>query len=257
MIAVSIVSHGHGSMVEKLIEALFECPEVRQIIVIRNVPEPLGIIRDDRVLMIDNVAPKGFGANHNAAFSSCKQPFFCPLNPDIELPENPFPYLLECIVRSGAALVAPLIVSPGGSIEDSMRQFPTLRLLLSKALGGADGRYEIAAGQPDFCPEWVAGMFMLFRSEDFARLNGFDESFFLYYEDVDICVRTWQQGLKLTACPRVNVIHDARRDSRRSWRHMRWHLASMGRYFWKHWGRLPQIAQIISGRDFELRNKAK
>ena len=257
MIAVSIVSHGHGSMVEKLIEALFDCPEVRQIIVTRNVPELLNITTDDRVLLIDNVAQKGFGANHNAAFSLCEQHFFCPLNPDIELPENPFPYLLECIARSGAALAAPLIVSPSGGIEDSMRQFPTLRLLLSKALGGADGRYEIPAGQPDICPEWVAGMFMLFRSEDFARLNGFDESFFLYYEDVDICVRIWQQGLKVTACPRVSVIHDARRDSRHSWRHMRWHLASMGRYFWKHWGRLPQVAQIISGRVLELRNKAK
>ena len=244
-------------MVETLIGVLLGCPEVRQVIVTRNVPESLDLPGDDRVVLIENVVPKGFGANHNAAFALCGQPFFCPLNPDIELPENPFPYLLECIARSSAALAAPLIVSPSGSIEDSMRQFPTLRLLLSKALGGADGRYEIPAGQPDICPEWVAGMFMLFRSEDFARLNGFDESFFLYYEDVDICVRIWQQGLKVTACPRVSVIHDARRDSRRSWRHMRWHLASMGRYFWKHWGRLPQVARTISGRDLKLRNKAK
>ncbi len=242
MIAVSIVSHGHGAMVEKLIGALLDCPEVRQIIVTHNVPELLSIDGNDRVMLIDNAAPKGFGANHNAAFSFCEQPFFCPLNPDIELPENPFPYLLKCIAQSGAALVAPLIVSPDGSIEDSVRRFPTLRLLLSKALGGADGRYEMLAGQPDFCPEWVAGMFMLFCSEDFARLNGFDESYFLYYEDVDICVRVWQHGLRVTVCPRVRVIHDARRDSRRNLRHMRWHVASMSRYFWKHWGRLPQVA---------------
>lgn len=242
VIAVSVVSHGHGQMVARLIEALLGCPEVGQIIVTRNIPERLTIAENDRVLLIDNAVPKGFGANHNAAFASCSQPFFCPLNPDVGLWKNPFPDLLKCAARNGAALVAPMVVSPGGNVEDSARHFPTLGTLLAKALGWQDGRYdEMRAGQPDFFPEWVAGMLMLFRSEDFARLTGFDEDFFLYYEDVDICARLWRQGLKLVACPSVSVIHDARRDSRHSLRHMRWHLASMARYFWKHLGRLPKV----------------
>ena len=249
MIAVSIVSHGHGRMVEKLIGALLDCPEVRQIIITRNIPELLEIVGNDRVLLIDNVVPKGFGANHNAAFASCNQPFFCPLNPDVELLQNPFPELLKCLAQNSATLVAPMIVSPSGSIEDNARQFPTLGSLLTKAFGGQDGRYnEMRAGQPDFSPEWVAGMFMLFRSEDFARLGGFDEQFFLYYEDVDICVRVWQHGLKLVACPSISVIHDARRDSRRSFRHMRWHLASMARYFWRHSGHLPKVPDYLEKR---------
>ena len=99
----------------------------------------------------------------------------------------------------------------------------------------------MTSGQASFHPEWVAGMFMLFRSQDFARLGGFDEAFFLYYEDVDICVRAWKQGMKIVACPQVSVVHDARRDSHRSARHIRWHLASMVRYFFKHWGRLPHV----------------
>jgi len=240
VIAVSIVSHGHGAMVEELIRATLCCPEVGQVIVTLNISEPLNIVSSDRVLLIENALPKGFGANHNAAFALCQQPFFCPLNPDIAFLGNPFPELLKGIARSGAALIAPLVVSPFGGVEDSMRRFPTLRSLATKALGRYDGRYLVYAGEADFCPEWVAGMFMLFRSEVFARLNGFDERFFLYYEDVDICVRVWRQGLKVVACPRVSVVHDARRDSRRSLRHLRWHLASMGRYFWKHWGRLPR-----------------
>lgn len=84
-------------------------------------------------------------------------------------------------------------------------------------------------------------MFMLFRSQDFERLGGFDERYFLYYEDVDICVRAGQQGMRVVACPKVSVVHDARRDSRRSFKHLRWHLASMVRFFWRHWGRLPRV----------------
>lgn len=229
-------------MVESLVESLLMCPEVSQIIVTRNIPESLAFVGGDRVMLIDNTIPKGFGANHNAAFRHCSAPYFCPLNPDIALQGNPFGRLLSEIEATGASLAAPLVISPAGCIEDSMRLFPSFFSLMRKILGGADGRYPLAVGQASFHPEWVAGMFMLFRSQDFARLGGFDEDFFLYYEDVDICVRTWKQGMKITACPQVSVVHDARRDSHRSSRHLSWHLASMARYFLKHWGRLPHVA---------------
>lgn len=242
MIAVSIVSHGHGAMVERLAAALLACPEVAQLLVTRNIPEALALPADGRLQVIDNAAPKGFGANHNAAFAHCAQPFFCPLNPDIELDGNPFPALLAALERDGAALAAPLVRAPDGGVEDSIRHFPTPGGLLRKALGRGDGRYRLPADGADFHPEWVAGMFMLFRSDAYGRLGGFDEGYFLYYEDVDICVRLWRQGFKVLACPAVGVVHDARRDSRRSLRHLRWHLASMARYFRRHWGRLPEAA---------------
>ena len=240
-ISVSIVSHGHGGMVGRLVGQLLAFPEVAQIILTLNIPESLVLPDDDRVTVIGNMEPKGFGANHNAAFACCTQTFFCPLNPDIEFDRNPFPVLSAALGDQRVALVAPLVKSPDGKIEDSMRHFPTPGSLLTKAFGGSDGRYVVREGQADFAPEWVAGMFMLFRSRDFQDLGGFDERFFLYYEDVDICVRVWQKGMKILACPKVSVIHDARRDSRRSMRHLRWHLGSMARFLWKHRGRLPKI----------------
>ena len=221
MIAVSIVSHGHGEMVGGLVGQLLAFPEVAQIILTLNVPESVALPDDARVTVIDNAAPKGFGANHNAAFATCTQMFFCPLNPDIEFDGNPFPVLSAALGDKRVALVAPVVRSPDGKIEDSMRRFPTPGSLLVKALGGNDGRYVVREGQPESAPEWVAGMFMLFRSRDFQDLGGFDERFFLYYEDVDICVRAWRKGMRILACPQASVIHDARRDSRRSLRHLR------------------------------------
>lgn len=246
MITVSIVSHAHGAMVGHLVDALLTCPEIAQVVVTLNVPEPLSLVADDRVSVIRNESPRGFGANHNAAFASCRETFFCPLNPDVELRSNPFPDLLETLVNNDAALIAPLVISPQGEVEDSVRRFPTLRTLLAKALGGQDGRYSLVPGQRSFFPEWVAGMFMLFRAADFARLGGFDEGFFLYYEDVDICARAWKAGMKVMVCPEIHVVHDARRDSYRSLRHLRWHLTSIGRYFWKHWQRLPGVDETLA-----------
>jgi len=241
LIAVSIVSHGHGDMVGILVGQLLAFPQVAQIILTLNVPESVALPNDARVMVIGNTEPKGFGANHNAAFGVCTQTFFCPLNPDIEFDRNPFPVLSAALGDNRVALAAPLVRSPDGKIEDSMRRFPTPGSLLMKGLGGSDGRYFVRHDQADFCPEWVAGMFMLFRSKDFHDLGGFDERFFLYYEDVDICARVWKKGMKVLACPQGCVVHDAQRESRRRLRHLRWHLASMARFFWKHWGRLPRV----------------
>ena len=229
-------------MVERLVESLVRyCPEVLEILVTKNIPETLTLESSQRIVIIDNPSPKGFGANHNAAFRLSHQPMFCPLNPDVELVDNPFPGLISAMNITGACLVAPIIKTPSGAIDNSIRRFPTLISLLKKFFDGSSGCYSITDGQADLNPEWVAGMFMLFRSIDYARLRGFDERYFLYYEDVDICVRAWKKNMVITACPKVSVIHDARRDSHRRFTHFRWHLASMARYFFKHWGRLPRV----------------
>lgn len=237
-VCVSVVSHGHGEMVNRLVRQLLACPEVGQVILTRNIPEATMFVVDERVSVIDNASPHGFGANHNAAFRRCRLPFFCVLNPDIELRGNPFPALLERI-GNGGAVVAPLIVGPTGQPEDSARRFPTVSSLAAKALGGADGRYHVAPGEPERCVDWLAGMFLLFASADFRQLAGFDERYFLYYEDVDICARAWRAGLTVKVVPSVSAMHDARRDSHRSLRHLRWHLASMLRFLSSGLGSRP------------------
>ncbi len=211
-----------------------------------NIPEQAAGFADNfpyPVRLIENASPKGFGANHNAACEVANGEWFCVMNPDIRLPDNPFPALLAALELRQAAVSAPAVLSPGGQVEDSIRRFPTPFSLLGKLLGRDDGRYRFAVGDETFPADWVGGMFMLFRAEDFRRIGGFDEGFFLYYEDVDICARLWKAGLGVLACPRAQVVHDARRASRRNLTYMRWHLTSMARYLIKHWLRLPNRSE--------------
>ena len=228
-ITVSIVSHGHGRMVSRLVEDLLGCPEVETLFVTQNILEAEEFPFSERVVFQKNPKPKGFGGNQNAAFTDSAAPFFCVLNPDICLKENPFPKLLASFSNPRVALVAPKIITPEGQEEDSARKFPTLRSLVSKAVGGSNGTYPELNSSPD----WVGGMFMLFRSDVFREIGGFDEKFFLYYEDVDICWRLRQKEYEIKFVPSVEVIHDARRESRKNWRYARWHLASMARYLIK------------------------
>ena len=240
-IFVSIVSHAHGDMVSRLVKQLLSCSQVLQVLVTCNVPEVLYLPTDPRVLLIKNSVPKGFGANHNKAFSYCTVPWFLVLNPDIVLRDNPFPALLYSASMSGAALLSPRAVSSSGFQEDCWRRFPTLWGLLRKLFGGVDGRYSLPTSDASAFPvDWVSGLCLFARREAYAVLGGFDERYFLYYEDVNICVCAWRAGFSVWACPSACLVHDAQRASRRNFRHLCWHLFSMLRYLLIQSWRLPR-----------------
>jgi GT2 family glycosyltransferase len=232
-VAVSVVSHAQGALVENLLKDLARCCATPlRVILTVNVPErlpfsegsfpfPLAIVRNDR--------PRGFGANHNAAFARAGCPYFCVVNPDIRVVDDPFPALVSVLSDPGVAVAAPLVRNPAGGVEDSARHFPTLSALLCKLVARGPRAEYVLAGAP-IEPDWVAGMFMLLRVEAFAGLSGFDERYFMYYEDVDLCARARALGLRVVLDPRAQVVHDARRASHRSPRHAWWHVRSIVRF---------------------------
>jgi len=236
-VSISVVSHGHARLVASLLADI--AAHVRtpiEVILTVNLPEapPFDPARFTFPLrIVENAVPRGFAANHNAAFHLSRGGVFCVLNPDIRIERDPFPVLLKCFQDRSVGVAAPLIRNPGGTIEDSARRFPTPSSILRKALfcrAGVDYQIKDEAIYPD----WVAGMFMVFPREVFAALGGFDERYFLYYEDVDLCARLAIAGQRVVVCPRANAVHAARRESRRNLRYLRWHLSSMLRFFFRH-----------------------
>jgi N-acetylglucosaminyl-diphospho-decaprenol L-rhamnosyltransferase len=227
-ITASIISHDHGEMVSRLAGELLECPEVGRIIIMQNIPERVVYPADARLVISTNKCPRGYGSNQNAAFSGSTSPFFCVLNPDIRLDGNPFPALLQAMQDARIAASAPVIYAPDGRREDSARKFPTALGLLTKALGAGDGTYRSPGERQN--PDWLAGMFLLLRSPVFREVGGFDERYFLYYEDVDLCRRLRCRGYLLRQVQTVHAVHAARRASRRNAKHARWHLTSMVRF---------------------------
>jgi GT2 family glycosyltransferase len=229
-------------MVTDLLRDLARCAEVTRIILTHNVPEPGAQIDNDlasRATIITNPRPVGFSANHNAAFRRSDTEAFCVMNPDIRLPYSPFGSLLALLDDPSIGVVAPAVLSPGGSLQCTARRFPTPASVLLKAFGQGEGGIPFELGAAPVRPDWVAGMFLLLRRETFAAVGGLDERFYLYYEDVDLCVRLRNAGYDVMLCPSATVIHDARRMSHRNLRYIAWHLQSMMRYFATHIGRLP------------------
>jgi len=233
-ITLSVVSHGQNALVNQLIEDVERhCTGTVTLVLAQNAPDAVPLTAPGRASgfeIVVNERPKGYGANHNAAFTRCRTPFFCVANPDIRLPSNPFPPLLQALQDRGTGVVGPLVRSPAGKIEDSARRFPTIGVVLRKLLGGKPGPdYPVNRGPIEV--DWVAGMFMLFRSDSYRAIAGFDEAYFLYYEDVDLCRRLRKAGKSVIYNPAVEIVHEARRASRRNPRLALHHFASALRYF--------------------------
>jgi hypothetical protein len=233
-VTLSVVSHGQNALVNQLLgDVGRHCADTVALVLTQNAPDAVPLAAAGRLSGLEivvNERPKGYGANHNAAFARCRTPFFCVANPDIRLPSNPFPPLLRALEGPGAGVVAPLVRSPSGKIEDSARRFPTAGVLLRKLLGDRPGP-DYPADRGAIAVDWVAGMFMLFRSDSYRAVAGFDEAYFLYYEDVDLCRRLHQAGKSVIYHPGAEIVHDARRASRGNPRLALHHLASALRYF--------------------------
>ncbi len=230
MIAVSIVSHGQAALVAGLLGDLAALgrKDLRVLLTL-NIPEEPPADHGLGIELIRNDTRKGFGANHNQALRRSQDEYFCILNPDVRLPGDPFPALLAALGGERVGLAAPRVVAASGTTENSARHFPTLASLAAKALGAAPA-LDYAERTEPFSPDWVAGMFMLAKRAAFESVGGFDERYFLYYEDVDLCRRMRLKGWDIRVAPSATVVHEARRTSHRNPRYLLWHLRSILRF---------------------------
>jgi N-acetylglucosaminyl-diphospho-decaprenol L-rhamnosyltransferase len=234
MISISIVSHMQMDLIVNLLDDIERACISKKIEVILtlNANEYLDTLSYSYPLsIIKNDSPKGFGANHNQAFKLAKGKFFCVMNPDIRLNEDPFPALLNGLEVDTVGVISPIIMNDSNLIEDSARLFPSPISIFFKLVNKLFNRSVIGTAVGNEAYEWVGGMFMLFTANTYKLINGFDERYFMYYEDVDICARLTNMGKQVVLCQSTSVIHLAQRASHRSMKHLRWHLNSMLRFF--------------------------
>jgi hypothetical protein len=228
-VTVSVVSHGQGPLCLRLIADLaqFGAGSIANLILTLNIPEPLALPGGlpFPVEIVRNAQPQGFGANHNRAFARARGAYFAVLNPDLRLDRDPFPALLRHLADPSVGVVAPQVLEPDGSVADSTRALVSPWEVLRRHLPPRGRRQHCM--QAGAAPDWIAGMFLVFRSATYASLGGFDARYFLYCEDVDICARLRLQGLRLELVREVQVTHEARRESHRSFRRLRMHVTSL------------------------------
>ena len=196
--------------------------------------------------VILNETPRGFGANINQAVAESEGQYLLIMNPDVILRPGAVEAMVEYLDNHpDVGACGPKTLYPDGSLQATCRRFPKWTTVFWRWL-----RLDRIA-QPAFYQEflmldcdhdeaqavdWIMGSCMLVRCQSFAAVGGFDEGFFLYYEDIDFCRRLWQGGIGVHYVPDATVTHAYQRTSGKSLFNAMTlvHLKSILRYRRKH-----------------------
>lgn len=211
-----------------------------------------------RVILSDRNGGFAYGCNRlliQADKLSPGEPLLL-VNPDVRVCRGSLVLLEETLAsRADATIVAPRLLNSDHTLQESARRFPSAavwmyRLPMARAYTAASRTVRgyldgVDAGAGVQRVDWVTGAAMLCRPRQLMAAGGFDESFFLYVEDLELCLRLSKRGHGVLYEPRAVMVHGYRHQSARrliSVAFLR-HVRSILRYYRKHpaelWRRLP------------------
>lgn len=266
-LSILIVTYNSAGLVGRLLEHL-AC-EIRglcaEVIVLDNASRDgtADLVRHAHpwVQLISSQVNLGFAAGNNRAARRARGRYLLLLNPDAFPHVGALREALQLLARHpDAGLAGGELVGADGSRQPSGRMFPTLRDEFF-TLSGLAARYpenawlarldrRWADPDQDAVVDWIPGAFVFIAAEVFGQLGGFDERFFMYYEEVDLCRRLQQAGLKIYYWPRLKAMHiggesaktvDKARLSRAGAQLESWRMRSGLLYYRKHHGAMGAL----------------
>jgi N-acetylglucosaminyl-diphospho-decaprenol L-rhamnosyltransferase len=167
-----------------------------------------------RVLRERNV---GFAAANNRGLEHVRGRYVLLLNPDVEIDTGTFDELVATLDAQPAVGVASVVQNaPDGTLQYSIRRFPSAWLALGEALAAArwtplkrwrEEESRTARYRSESSADWLVGAFLIARAEALADVGPLDERFFLYSEETDWCFRFHRAGWGVSHLPTMTVTH--------------------------------------------------
>jgi GT2 family glycosyltransferase len=182
------------------------------------------------VRLLHNLDNVGFGRGINQGMAATTAPLVLFMNPDCRLVAGALPALEEELrTHPGCAIAGPRILDPDGSLQGSARGDPdmltglfgrtTMLRRLMPALPASRRNVvsdeAIRRGGASVPVDWLSGACMLARRAAFERAHGFDERYFMYWEDADLCRRLRALGYHVRYVPRATAVHRVGHSSKR------------------------------------------
>lgn len=198
-----------------------------------------------RALLLRTGANLGYGGAANRGAATGTEEWLVVANPDIVWAPGSLDALLDAAGRwDRAGALGPMIVSPDGSLYPSARALPSLGRGVGHAVLGWiwpqnpwTRAYRQEADSPsERTTGWLSGSCLLLRRKAFEEVGGFDEGYFMFFEDLDLCERLAAAGWSCVYAPSARVVHEGGH----SWRHspaamIRAHHRSAWRYVSRRW----------------------
>jgi len=223
--SVIIIAYNSGGLLPSCLHSINKALAGmdHQVVVFDNgSPESLGEDLPKHFPSVEFVFSKenlGFGKGCNAAAARAKHPYLFFVNPDTLVSEDTFRSTLEYMLsRPDAGIVGCRILNGDGSLQWACRRsFPSPMAAVYKTLGLAAlfprsrrfAAYNLTYLDPEQDAEVdaISGSFFCVARDTFEKVGGFDESFFMYGEDLDICYRVQQAGFRNYYFPGTSIVH--------------------------------------------------
>jgi N-acetylglucosaminyl-diphospho-decaprenol L-rhamnosyltransferase len=215
---VVVVTHNSRQHLRACVEPLCRDSAIEVIVVDNNSQDgTLATVADLPLKAIVREDNRGFGFACNMGWRAGNGRNVVFLNPDSQTDARSILSLANVLENdSRIGIVGPQIVDEQGRLQFSQRRFPSLMTSLAAAffvprvlprtrwsLDLADGGSYAAPGSPD----WVSGACLATRRDALGAVNGFDERFFMYYEDMDLCRRIRDIGYDVRYEPSIRLVH--------------------------------------------------
>ncbi len=183
----------------------------------------------------------GFGNGHNFALPHLDSRYHAIVNPDIIFVQDPFTPMLKYMDENNVGMCIPKITDEDGNIQPVYRKELTLfdmfiRMFLK--VGFKKRRAEHTLAHMDYTKPFQVpfgqGSFLVIKTELFKKLGGFDDRYFMYIEDADLCKRVNAES-RVMYFPDATVIHKWEKGSHKNKTLFKYHIDSTKKYF-KKWG---------------------
>ncbi|MGB5941331.1 MAG: glycosyltransferase family 2 protein [Leeuwenhoekiella sp.] len=188
------------------------------------------------VKRIQNTENVGFAKANNQAFREASGEFICILNPDTILPEDCFTNLITFAEakKSCGAIGVKMLDGTGGFLEESKRNVPTPKVAFAKLFGNGRSYYAATNKDENAAVPVLAGAFMLMPKAVYQAANGFDERYFMYGEDIDLCYTISQLGFTNYYAGKVGIIHFKGESTVRDAKYYKRFYGAMQLFYAKH-----------------------
>lgn len=223
MLKVSVISWNTKELINDCLKSITEnkvdFPISIEVVDNASTDGSIQMIKDkySNVKIIENKNNLGFAKAANQAINKDDYKYNLILNSDTKLKPDCLQTLVDFMENSKeSGAVGPLLLNMDGSIQYSGRKFPSFREAALHAFLGifspqnkASRRYMMMDWDRKHTKEvdWISGAAICLRKEAVSEAGMFDESYYMYVEDMDLCYRLWQQGWKVFLLPEAKVYH--------------------------------------------------
>jgi hypothetical protein len=214
-LSIIIVCHKGWARLIKCLEALalFKSDTFKtEVLVVDNNSDDHTIFEIEKKFQkfkfIHNKINGGFANGCNLGARNAAGEFFLFLNPDTVAKESEVGKLLQVAQKNAEfGIVSCSQINENGKESIASGEFPSIlnltgfqRAIFRARLPGSDNGVSF--------PDWVSGSVILIRQETFRLLNGFDEDFWMYFEDVDLCKRVRDKNMEIAFCRNITIEHN-------------------------------------------------